>query len=93
MPVSAGDAFGLFTDGGSITVASADTQTMNFRTNKDHPVDGNITFAASQSGPNVVTFVIIAHGTVRKPWKKPVGVYMEDHIWNHFLDVLEEFCM
>jgi RHS repeat-associated protein len=92
MPV--GGSGGPISQSSSITVESADTQTMTFRTAKDHPFyPAHITFAASQSGPGVVTFDITAKGRIAMYFKYYGGGFIiEDAIWEHFLDKVVELC-
>ncbi len=57
------------------------------------PDGAHITFAALQSGPGVVTFDIIANGTIKKPFIfRPIAQRLEAFQWNHFLATVVELC-
>jgi RHS repeat-associated protein len=94
MPVSAAAQAAFFNQASAVTVESADTQSMTFTTHKGHPIyPGQITFAASQSGPGVVTFDIAATGTIAKPIPYYLGGRkLENAIWNNFLANVVALC-
>jgi hypothetical protein len=58
------------------------------------PDGAHITFAALQSGPSVVTFDIIANGTIAKPFAYyGAGFALENAIWENLLAKAAELCL
>jgi len=51
----------------SVTVSSLSTQSMTFRTNHDHELAGEITFAASTASPDSISFNISVEGKIYHP--------------------------